>query len=183
MTSRKVLLGRSSERPFSFHARLVSMITIYTDGSSRGNPGPGGWGAIIMDEVRAHEGGGREALTTNNRMEMMAAIKALEFAGTLSPDPIEVYTDSEYVMKGMTEWIEGWQKRGWRTASKKPVLNQDLWQELLKQSESKQIAWKYVAGHAGHVYNERCDEIATSFADDVYTPLYNGARAEYKLEG
>ncbi len=157
------------------------MITIYTDGSSRGNPGPGGWGAIVMDEVRVAELGGREEHTTNNRMELMGAIKALEYAGRLENAKIELHTDSEYVMKGMTEWIEGWQKRGWKTASKKPVLNQDLWQELLKVSEGKEISWKYVAGHSGHAYNERCDAIATSFADDIYTPLYHGASSEYKL--
>lgn len=156
------------------------MITIYTDGSSRGNPGPGGWGVILMDEVRAVELGGREDHTTNNRMELMGAIKALEFANALDHVPIELYTDSEYVMKGMTEWVSGWQKRGWRTASKKPVLNQDLWQKLILAADGKEIAWKYVAGHSGHEHNERCDVIATSFADDVYTPLYNGARAGYR---
>lgn len=158
------------------------MITIYTDGSSRGNPGPGGWAAIIMDEVRVVELGGRENHTTNNRMELMGAIKALEYAGKLSPEKIELYTDSEYVMKGITLWISGWQKRNWRTAANKPVLNQDLWQELLKVSEGKEIEWKYVAGHAGHEFNERCDVMATSFADDISITLYNGARTEYKPE-
>ncbi len=158
------------------------MITIYTDGSSRGNPGPGGWGAVVLDEVRAVELGGREEHTTNNRMELMGAIKALEFAGTLSDTPIEVYTDSEYVMKGMTEWIKGWQMRGWRTAAKKPVLNQDLWQQLILVTDGKSIEWKYVAGHSGHVFNERCDEIATSYADDTSIALYHGARADYSLE-
>jgi ribonuclease HI len=157
------------------------MITIYTDGSSRGNPGPGGWGAILKDAVRVVELGGREEHTTNNKMELTAAIRALEYAGRLEDVKIELHTDSEYVMKGMTEWIEGWQKRGWRTASKKPVLNQDLWQELLKVSEGKEISWQYVAGHSGHALNDRCDEIATSFADDVYTPLYNGAHSEYQV--
>lgn len=157
------------------------MITIYTDGSSRGNPGPGGWGAIVMDEVRVVELGGREDHTTNNRMELMGAIKALEYAGTLEPGPIELHTDSEYVMKGITEWIAGWQKRGWRTAAKKPVLNQDLWQELILAVDGKEIDWKYVAGHSGHDHNERCDEIATSFADDLNTTLYNGARSAYQL--
>ncbi len=157
------------------------MITIYTDGSSRGNPGPGGWGAILMDSVRVVELGGREEHTTNNKMELTAAIRALEYAGRLEDMKIELHTDSEYVMKGMTEWIEGWQKRGWRTASKKPVLNQDLWQELLNAAEGKEISWQYVAGHSGHAMNDRCDEIATSFADDVYTPLYNGAHSEYQV--
>lgn len=157
------------------------MITIYTDGSSRGNPGPGGWGAIVMDEVRAVELGGREDHTTNNRMELIAAIKALEYVSTLEPEQIVLYTDSEYVMKGITEWVSGWQKRGWRTAAKKPVLNQDLWQALILASDEKEIDWKYVAGHSGHAFNDRCDEIATSFADDLNTTLYNGARTGYKV--
>ncbi|MDO8565079.1 MAG: ribonuclease HI [bacterium] len=155
------------------------MITIYTDGSSRGNPGPGGWAAIIMDDVRVVELGGREDRTTNNRMELMGAIKALEFVSTLSDARIELYTDSEYVMKGITLWVTGWQKRGWRTASKKPVLNQDLWQKLILTSDGKEIDWKYVAGHSGHELNERCDEIATSFADDLTISLYNGSRNSY----
>jgi ribonuclease HI len=157
------------------------MITIHTDGSSRGNPGPGGWAAIIVDEVRAVELGGREDHTTNNRMELMGAIKALEYVDSLEPDKIEVYTDSEYVMKGMTQWLEGWQKRGWRTAAKKPVLNQDLWQQLILAADGKEIEWKYVAGHSGHTFNDRCDEIATSFADDLNITLYNGSKSEYQL--
>jgi ribonuclease HI len=163
------------------------MITIYTDGSSRGNPGPGGWGAIVIAPQKVVEIGGREDHTTNNRMELMAAIKALKLADTLSDEPIEIYTDSEYVMKGITLWIHSWVKRNWRTASKKPVLNQDLWQELLKIKEGiedlpagRQVEWKYVAGHSGHDFNERCDVIATSFADDMAISLYNGPRKSYK---
>jgi ribonuclease HI len=156
------------------------MITIYTDGSSRGNPGPGGWAAIIMDEARAVELGGAEAHTTNNRMELMGAISALEYASTLSPEPIELFTDSEYVMKGITQWVAGWQKRGWRTASKKPVLNQDLWQRLILAADGKEIAWQYVAGHSGHEFNERCDEIATSMADGTQVTLYHGRRSDYQ---
>ncbi len=167
----------------SFYARFISMITIYTDGASRGNPGPGGWGAIILDDVRVIELGGSEEHTTNNRMELMAAIEALKYAGTLGAESIELFTDSEYVMKGITQWVEGWQKRGWRTASKKPVLNQDLWQHLILAADEKEIAWKYVAGHSGHDLNERCDEIATSFADDAYIKLYEGARSGYTLAG
>lgn len=132
-----------------------------------------------MDSVRAREIGGREEHTTNNRMELMGAIKALEFAGTLDTVPIELYTDSEYVMKGITEWISGWQKRNWRTASKKPVLNQDLWKRLLEVSEGKEISWKYVAGHSGHKLNDRCDEIATSMADETAVTLYEGSRDSY----
>lgn len=155
-------------------------ITIHTDGSSRGNPGPGGWGAILESGDRVVEIGGREDHTTNNRMELTGAIKALEFAPQLSNDNCLIFTDSEYVMKGMTEWIEGWQKRGWKTAAKKPVLNQDLWQELLAASAGKDIEWKYVAGHSGHALNDRCDVIATSFADGVDPNLYDGPKEGYK---
>lgn len=157
------------------------MITIYTDGASRGNPGPGGWSAIVMADQRVAELGGEETHTTNNRMELKAAIKAVEFASENFPpdDPMEVFTDSEYVMKGITEWITTWQKKGWKTAGKKAVLNQDLWQELLMATEDKEIKWKYVAGHAGHVLNERCDEIATAFADGLEVNLYNGDRSSY----
>ncbi len=162
------------------------MITIYTDGSSRGNPGPGGWGAIVATEQEVRELGGREEHTTNNRMELTAAIEVLVFVSKLEASSQNqeavIYTDSEYVMKGITEWIEGWQKRGWKTAAKKPVLNQDLWQELLKVSEGKNIQWKYVAGHSGHEANERCDQIATMFADRKVPDLYNGPRNEYPIQ-
>jgi ribonuclease HI len=154
------------------------MITIYTDGSSRGNPGPGGWGVVVLSDNDVSELGGHEDHTTNNRMELMAAIKALEF---VKGGPITLYTDSEYVMKGITLWIKGWQAKGWKTAAKKPVLNQDLWQELLRVSEWKEISWKYVAGHSGEILNERCDEIATSFADQAPVELYNGARQTYPI--
>jgi ribonuclease HI len=180
---------------------LVSMITIYTDGSSRGNPGPGGWGSVIIfddyagvgslpageagkeKEVRVKEIGGREEHTTNNRMELTAVIKALEFPTSYSllHTPIHLHTDSEYVMKGITEWVFNWQKKGWKTANKKPVLNQDLWQELLRVSADKKIEWKYVAGHSGHNLNERCDEIATSFADGLEPNLYDGPKRDYKV--
>lgn len=158
------------------------MTTIYTDGSSRGNPGPGGWGAIILDEERVVEMGGREDHSTNNRMELTAAIKSLE---AVSGEEIVVYTDSEYVMKGITEWVYNWQRKGWRTANKKPVLNQDLWQELLAVTESlkasgKKVEWKYVAGHAGIDLNERADVIATSFADNLAPSLYDGPKDGYK---
>lgn len=152
------------------------MITIYTDGSSRGNPGPGGYAAIILDDESVREIGGREEHTTNNRMELTAAISALE---DLSEEAV-VYTDSEYVMKGITEWIHNWQKKGWRTANKKPVLNQDLWQKLLEVTEGKKIEWKYVAGHAGVDLNERADQIATEFADGLKPVLYDGPKDKYK---
>ncbi len=158
------------------------MITIYTDGASRGNPGPGGWSAIVMADQKVFELGDYEEHTTNNRMELTGAIKALEFItpNYLPPTPITLFTDSEYVMKGMTLWIAGWQKRGWRTAGKKPVLNQDLWQRLLLTSDGKDITWKYVAGHSGDSLNDRCDEIATALADGMALSLYNGSRDKYK---
>ena len=164
------------------------MITIYTDGASRGNPGPGGWGAIIsyqkiVDSKQQEwvtEIGGAENHTTNNRMELTGAIKALEFVSQLSTDHYLLFTDSEYVTKGMTEWIKRWQKKGWKNAGRKPVLNQDLWQKLLQLTEGREVKWKYVAGHTGIPLNERADEIATSFADNVAPALYHGPRDKYK---
>ncbi|MEX2013771.1 MAG: ribonuclease HI [Parcubacteria group bacterium] len=153
------------------------MITIYTDGASRGNPGPGGWGVIVLYPDRVVELGGRDPHTTNNKMELTAAIKALEF---VLDKEITLYTDSEYVTKGMTEWIKRWQQKGWRTAGKKPVLNQDLWQRLLELAEGRNVEWKYVAGHSGVPLNERADVIATTFADGFEPALYNGPRDQYK---
>jgi len=173
------------------------MITIFTDGSSKGNPGPGGWGTIVSyetianDELRITNGewvteiGGREVHTTNNRMELTACIKALQFIIHNSKfviQPIQIYTDSEYVLKGITEWIHNWQKKGWKTASKKPVENQDLWKQLLEVVEGKSIEWKLVRGHAGVHANERCDEIATTFADNEKINLYDGPRKKYPIK-
>lgn len=166
------------------------MITIYTDGSSRGNPGPGGWGAVLVRDDKVVEIGGSDEHTTNNRMELTACIRALEFTiSNFQParlghsggfSKIQINTDSEYVMKGITEWVKNWQKKGWKTANKKPVLNQDLWQKLLELTGDKKIEWKYVAGHAGVRLNERADEIATDFADDLAPDLYNGPRDKYR---
>lgn len=157
------------------------MIIIFTDGSSRGNPGPGGWGAIIAGETKVDEIGGGEKHTTNNRMELKAAIRALE---SLEPtgEKITIYTDSEYVMKGITQWIKTWVVKNWKTAAKKPVENQDLWQTLLKNTEGKDIEWQYVAGHSNHSANDRVDEIATSFADGVEPSLYSGQREKYRID-
>jgi len=140
-------------------------IIIYTDGSSRGNPGPGGWAAILLQGRKVRELGGREEHTTNNRMELKAAIEGLKAVPTGSK--VAVMADSEYVVKGITLWIKGWLAKNWRTAAKKPVLNQDLWQELLKAAEGKDIQWKVVLGHSGVEQNERADVIATSFADNI----------------
>lgn len=151
---------------------------IFTDGSSRGNPGPGGWGAIISDGKLVQEIGGRDAQTTNNRMELSAAIEALK----LKPaEPITVLSDSEYVIKGITEWIHGWIKRGWKNSQKKAVLNQDLWEKLYDLTEGKDITWKYVRGHQGTPGNERCDIIATSFADNEKIDLFAGSVSEYRI--
>ena len=115
-------------------------------------------------------------------MELTGAIKALEFASQLSTNNYLLFTDSEYVMKGITQWIKKWQLKNWLTAAKKAVLNQDLWQKLLEVTEGKQIEWKYVAGHSGHILNDRADEIATSFADKLNPDLYNGPKSEYRYK-
>lgn len=149
---------------------------IYTDGSSRGNPGPGGWGAIIAGTKTVTEIGGRESQTTNNRMELSAAIEALKLNPT---QPVTVFSDSEYVIKGITEWIHGWIKKGWKNSQKKAVLNQDLWEKLYDVTEGKDITWKYVRGHVGTPGNERCDVIATSYADGEPVALYTGSVDNY----
>ena len=168
------------------------MITIYTDGSSRGNPGPGGYAAVISykkivdseEKDWVTEIGGREDHTTNNRMELLAAIESLKFVSNLQTVNCKlqtvIYTDSKYVMLGITEWIHNWVAKGWRTAGKKPVLNQDLWQELLEVSSNLDIRWEYVAGHTGDHGNERADTVATSFADGIDPDLYDGPKSEYK---
>jgi ribonuclease HI len=162
----------------------MEKVIIYTDGSSRGNPGPGGWGAIIFSGENVRELGERDEHTTNNRMELTAAIKALEdissFDSAQDKD-IEIHTDSEYLMKGITIWIKNWQRNNWRTKDRKDVLNKDLWLKLFELTENKKIEWKKVLGHSGHELNERCDEIATSFADGKNVNLYDGPKENYKF--
>jgi len=138
---------------------------IYTDGACSGNPGPGGWGTVVyFKDGAVHELGGADPQTTNNRMEMQAAIAALKFLKEHpQPEPIALYTDSEYVKNGITKWIAGWKKKGWKTSTGKPVLNQDLW-EIMDALNSKQVQWLYVRGHSGNIGNERCDAIARAFA-------------------
>ena len=133
-------------------------VEIYTDGACKGNPGPGGWGALLIYKGVKRELWGGEPDTTNNRMELMAAIRAL--AELKRPCKVRLVTDSQYVMQGINDWMPNWKKRGWKTAAKKPVLNVDLWQRLDKTLESRDIQWKWVKGHAGHAENERCDELA-----------------------
>ncbi len=133
-------------------------VEIFTDGACSGNPGPGGWAALLRYGPHEKEISGAEADTTNNRMELMAAIAALE--ALKEPCEVDLYTDSEYLRKGMSTWIHAWQKNGWRTAGRKPVKNADLWQRLLKAMRPHQVRWHWVHGHAGHAENERVDALA-----------------------
>ena len=133
-------------------------VVMYTDGACSGNPGPGGWGAVMVSGKYHKELSGGERETTNNRMEMMAIIKGAE--ALKRGCSVDIYTDSTYVMKGMTEWLEGWKQRGWRTASKQPVKNVDLWQRLEKALNRHEVKWFWVKGHSGVPGNERADELA-----------------------
>jgi len=133
-------------------------VVIYTDGACSGNPGPGGWGAILSFRGRERELWGGEADTTNNRMELMAAIRALE--ALKRPSAVEIHTDSQYVRNGITQWMHGWKRNGWRTASKQPVKNQELWRELDRLAGIHEVEWHWVKGHAGHEENERADALA-----------------------
>lgn len=135
-----------------------STVTIHTDGACSGNPGPGGWGAILQFNGTEKEIFGGEPLTTNNRMELMAAIMALE--SLKRPCPVILYTDSQYVRQGITEWIHGWKKRQWRKADGKPVINADLWQRLETANKAHKVDWRWVRGHAGDPMNERADGLA-----------------------
>ncbi|WP_164116165.1 ribonuclease HI [Sphingorhabdus sp. Alg239-R122] len=141
---------------------MSKAVEIATDGACKGNPGPGGWGALIRYGTKEKEISGGEADTTNNRMELMAAIRALQ--ALKRPCRVTLSTDSSYVKDGITKWIYGWQKNGWKTAAKKPVKNADLWQELLEAVAPHQIEWKWVKGHAGDVDNERADMLASDAA-------------------
>jgi ribonuclease HI len=136
----------------------MSRVIIHTDGACSGNPGPGGWGAILRDGGKITEIKGGEAATTNNRMELLAAISALESL----PDntPAELHTDSQYLRDGITQWLQNWKKNGWRTSDKKPVKNVDLWKRLEAAAERHQVDWHWVRGHVGHDENERADELA-----------------------
>jgi ribonuclease HI len=133
-------------------------VEIYSDGACRGNPGPGGWGVLLRYDGREKELWGGEAATTNNRMELMAAIRALEALKRRCR--VRLYTDSLYVMKGISTWIGDWKRRGWRTADKKPVKNEDLWRRLDELAAKHDIEWRWVRGHAGHPENERADQLA-----------------------
>jgi ribonuclease HI len=140
----------------------LSQVEIATDGACKGNPGPGGWGAVLRFGATERELSGGEPLTTNNRMELTAAIEALK--ALKRPCRVKLSTDSRYVMDGLTKWLKGWQRNGWRTADRKPVKNADLWQQLVEAAAPHRIDWVWVKGHAGHPDNERADRLASDAA-------------------
>lgn len=161
--------------------------TVFTDGSSRGNPGPGGWAAVVVGaragastiESRILELGGREEPTTNNRMELMAAAEALERVSEGAH--IIVHTDSSYLINGVTKWISGWKRNGWVTKAGEPVVNQDLWMRIHGACTARRVSWVHVGGHVGIVGNERCDHIATAFADERDVALFDGVLGNYDI--
>jgi ribonuclease HI len=140
-------------------------VVIYTDGACKGNPGPGGWGALLVYKGVEKELWGGDPSTTNNRMELMAAIAGL--IALTRPCSVRLVTDSQYVMKGIQEWLPNWKKRGWKTASKEPVKNADLWQKLDEEVNRHQVSWQWVRGHTGHPGNERADQLANRGVDEV----------------
>lgn len=143
----------------------MSVVEIYTDGACRGNPGPGGWAATLQSGEHLRELSGAEAATTNNRMELTAVIRALE--ALKRPVKARIHTDSEYVRRGITEWLPGWKRRDWRTADKKPVKNRDLWEQLDALAARHELEWRWVPGHAGVPGNERVDRLATAAIDTL----------------
>ncbi len=147
-------------------------VIIYTDGACSGNPGPGGWGAILMSGPHRRELKGGEAHTTNNRMELMAVIAALD--ALKGPSDVELWTDSQYVKNGITTWIHGWKRNGWKTADKKPVKNAELWQQLDESRKRHKIEWNWVKGHAGHPENERADELARAAIAEMRSAKMKG---------
>ena len=141
----------------------MKKVEIFTDGACKGNPGPGGWGALLRRGKHEKELSGSEPETTNNRMEMTAAIRALQ--ALREPCEVVLHSDSRYVIDGMTKWVHGWQKKGWVNSSRKPVRNADLWHELIEAAARHKVAWEWVRGHDGHVENERVDRIASAEAE------------------
>jgi ribonuclease HI len=159
-------------------------VLIYTDGACSGNPGPGGWGAIVfVPEGRVRELGGREPRTTNNRMELGAAIAALRCVET-RPGPVDIFTDSTYMISGITRWLRVWKRKGWTRVDGAEILNRDLWEELdrLSSGRSAGISWNYVRGHQGHPANTRCDEIAVGFSRGKALELYDGPLLGYSVD-
>ncbi|MEM9311089.1 MAG: ribonuclease HI [Pseudomonadota bacterium] len=141
----------------------MKTVAIFTDGACKGNPGPGGWGVLLRMGAHEKEISGGEAETTNNRMEMTAVIRGL--SALTEPCRVELYSDSKYVLDGITKWVEGWKRRGWVTASKKPVRNADLWHKLIDVSGRHDVSWHWVKGHSGHPENERVDKLASDEAE------------------
>jgi ribonuclease HI len=140
----------------------MKQVEMFTDGACKGNPGPGGWAALLRMGAAEKELFGGEAHTTNNRMEMTAILEGLR--ALKQPCAVTIHTDSRYVIDGMTQWIFGWQKRGWLNAAKKPVMNEDLWRALIEAAGPHKVTWQWVKGHAGHPENERCDALASAAA-------------------
>ena len=161
---------------------LFPSLILFTDGAAKGNPGPGGWGAIVLTpEQHVTELGGGSPHTTNNKMELGGAIAALRHVAD-RPEPVIIYTDSTYLIQGITQWVWGWRKRGWKTAQGTDVLNRDLWEELSALTGARargSIDWRWVRGHVGTAGNERCDEIAVAFAAQEPPVLFDGPLAEY----
>lgn len=143
----------------------MSQVELYTDGACRGNPGPGGWGALLRANGRERELCGGDPVTTNNRMELMAAIEGLK--ALRRPCVVDIYTDSEYLRRGVTEWLAKWKATGWRTAARKPVKNEDLWRQLEAATAGHELHWHWVKGHSGHADNERADALANRGLDSM----------------
>ncbi len=160
---------------------MKDKVIIFSDGSSKGNPGPGGFGAIVSYDGKVIELGEAEKHTTNNRMELQGAIRALKHLKDIDGEII-LNTDSSYVINGITGWVFGWQKNNWKTSKKEDVINKDLWEELIQVSHGKNIKWNYVGGHIGVPGNERCDEIAQGFADGKKPELFQGKNSGYKVD-
>lgn len=178
-----------SRRNFEFRSAVaknpLDFVAIYTDGACSGNPGPGGWAAVLVTpEAKIIELGGGEKPTTNNRMEVRAALEGLKRA-RLWKEPVKIYTDSTYLIRGITQWIWGWRRKGWVTADGKDVLNRDLFEELARvlaeRGAESPVEWQYVRGHTGNPGNERCDEIAVAFSQGRYESLYSGPLKGYGI--
>lgn len=162
----------------------MAEIVVFTDGACSGNPGPGGWAAVVaLPEGRVRELAGGAAQTTNNRMEMGAVIAALESLAE-RPEPVALHTDSTYVIKGVTEWLAGWKRRGWLSSTGQAVLNRDLWERLDELSASRRgrLSWRYVRGHSNSAGNNRCDELAVAWSKGSSLPLYDGPAKEYPCD-
>jgi len=158
----------------------MEKLIAFTDGASKGNPGPGGFGAVIVFSDHIEELGGSEKKTTNNRMEMLAGLAALQFAKE-KKRPITIYTDSSYLVNGITKWVYGWQKKGWKTATGGDVQNKDIWEKMLLVSDGLNVSWKLLEGHVGVPGNERADKISSDFAEGKEVSLFKGSIRDYKI--